>query len=151
MIYPAPKPKPKRGRRGAPTGLRRTRMKSRGKKGSAFPKQRDREYRRWVWTENPCMLRGATIRVRFSEHDEMLPIWGYVHRCWGAITPAHVGPHQARGAPDFGVLVPLCKAAHQRYDEHRDEWPRVTRYDEKAMASAASCYALRWVDRGGAP
>lgn len=121
------------------------------RKGSSFPKRRDPVYRRWVWTENPCMLLDATIRVPFSTHDLALPAWGYVHRCWGANTPAHVGDHQAQGAPDFGVLVPLCQAAHDYYDHHRDEWERVTRYSEKKMALAASGYALKYVEQGGVP
>jgi len=154
ILRPVPKPKPKvRGKRGAPTGRPRTRLKRINKKrgGSAFPKMRDPQYRKWIRTENECLLRGREIRVAFSEHDLQLPIYHYEHRCWGAITPAHVGKHQAQGAPDFGVIVPLCQAAHLFYDEHRDKWPRVTRYDEKAMASAASGYALKYVERGGEP
>jgi len=101
VIYPVPKPpahkKVRGGKRGAPTGRPRTRMKNRNakRKGSAFPKQRNPEYRRWIWTENPCMLRGATIRLPFSTHDVPLPAWGYIHACWGDMTPAHVGKHQA--------------------------------------------------------
>lgn len=142
-----PVPKPPRTKRP------RKRMKPRNAKrqGSAFPKVRDKKYRDWVRLENPCMLRGATIRVPFSTHDFPLPAWGYIHECWGDMTPAHVGDHQARGAPDFGVIVPLCQAAHQYYDEHRDEWERVTRYSEKQMALAASGYALRYVEQGGVP
>ncbi len=67
------------------------------------------------------------------------------------MTPAHVGEHQAQGAPDFGALVPLCKAGHEFYDEHRTEWSRVTGYSEKKMALAASGYALKYVEEGGKP
>jgi hypothetical protein len=151
ILRPVPKPKKVvRGKRGAPTGRPRTRLKrvNRKRQGSSFPKQRDREYRRWVWTENPCLLRGATIRLPFSTHDVPLPAWGYIHACWGDMTPAHVGKHQAQGAPDFGAIVPLCEAAHRFYDTRRWDWERVTRYSEKGMALAASGYAQGYVERG---
>jgi hypothetical protein len=127
--------------------------KRRGK--SSFPKQRDPVYRRWVWTENPCMLRGRRIKTRLSVHD-MLEQWQYdplewFHCCWGPIDPAHVGEKQSQGAPDFGVLVPLCRAAHTFYDEHRDQWARVTGYSERKMALAASGYAQKYVEGGGVP
>lgn len=96
------------------------------------------------------MLRGATIRVPFSKRDHPLPAWSYIHRCWGDMTPAHVGKHRAQGAADFACVVPLCQAAHQYYDEHRDEWERVTRLTEAQMAHAAAGYALKYVEQGGA-
>ena len=173
MIYPVPKPKPKvRGKRGAPTGrprtrLKRTRMKQVNRKrgGSAFPKQRDAKYRKWIRTENLCMIAGRIVLERLGLHDKSVRVdnWTYAqtiawrHVCWGDITPAHVGEHQARGAPDFGVIVPLCEAAHDFYDHHRSKWQGVTGWTEPSMASAASGYALKyverggWVDRGGAP
>lgn len=99
------------------------------------------------------MLVGRCTYVRFSEHDVAFPRGGklprFVHYCWGANTPAHVGKHQAKGAPDFGALVPLCKEAHRRYDERRWEWKRATGFTEKQMASEASGYALFYVERGG--
>ncbi len=149
MIHPVPKPRRRASR--APKGLTRSRMKpyNAKRKGSAFPKQRDAKYRRWIRTENECLVRGCSIRVQFSDHDRPFPVYGYEHRCWGSMTPAHVGKHQAKGAPDFGAIVPLCKAAHQFYDERREDWERVTRYSEKDMASAASGYALKYVERGG--
>ncbi len=54
-IYPVPKP-------GVAEKVRplrqKKRMKSRNAKrnGSAFPKMRDRKYRRWIWTENDGAL-----------------------------------------------------------------------------------------------
>ena len=143
------KPCPKPRKKVAPTGRPRMKQINRKRGGSAFPKQRDAKYRRWVWTENPCLLRGATIRLPFSTHDVPLPAWGYIHACWGDMTPAHVGKHQAQGAPDFGVIVPLCEAAHRFYDTRRWDWERVTRYSEKGMALAASGYAQGYVERGG--
>lgn len=103
------------------------------------------------------MLAGRITLAPLGIHDKKVrvPKWGYGqsvawrHICWGGMTPAHVGEHQARGAPDFGVLVPLCKASHQFYDEHRSKWQGVTGYSEKRMASEASGYALRYVERGG--
>lgn len=74
---------------------------------------------------------------------------GFRHVCWGPIDPAHVGDHQATGAPDVGVCVPLCRAAHAFYDEHREEWPQVTALSEKRMANEAGGYALAFVERGG--
>jgi len=93
-----------------------------------------------------------------SIHDRLIrgDAWTYgtsrvwQHICWGEPTPAHVGEHQARGAPDFGVLVPLCKAAHRFYDELRSQWQGVTGYSESQMASAAAEYAADYVEQGGA-
>jgi hypothetical protein len=116
-----------------------------------FWKRKDKKYRRWVWTENDCMLRGSLLRGRVSLHDVVTPMGGFLHVCWGVITPAHVGQHQARGAPDFGVLVPLCQAAHQFYDEHRAEWAKVTGCSERKMASEAGGYGLKYVEHGGSP
>jgi hypothetical protein len=158
VIHPVPKPKAKR--RAKARGLsRKTRIRPRNpkRKGSAFPEMRDAKFRRWVWTENLCLLAGHHLPGRVSHHDRkwVLSTFGhgmiYMHVCWGGVTPAHVGKHQATGAPDFGVLVPLCKAAHQSYDEHRDVWPRATGYTEKKMALAASGYALQYVESGGVP
>jgi hypothetical protein len=130
-------------------------MKSvnRKRKGSAFPKQRDAAYRRWIRTENRCLLRGRQTLRRVTAYD-MLEKWttdplAWFHCCWGPIDPAHVGETQAQGAPDFGVLVPLCRAAHGFYDEHRSDWALVTGYTEPMMASAASGYALKYTERGG--
>lgn len=152
MLRPVPKPS---GGKRAPKGLKRTRMKARNtkRKGSAFPKGRDKAYRDWVRLENPCLLRGAVIGAAFSLHDvsQGLAWRGWKHVCWGANTPAHVGKHQATGAPDFGRLVPLCQAAHQVYDERRYAWSRYTGYTEVRMENAAADYALAYVKAGGVP
>jgi len=97
------------------------------------------------------MLRGHVIGCSLSPHDvsQGLAWRGFKHVCWGANTPAHVGKHQATGAPDFGRCVPLCQAAHQFYDEHRHAWSRFTGYTEVRMESAAAGYALKYVERGG--
>ena len=71
---------------------RHTRLRNRGKRGSSFPKRRDRKYTEWVKTL-PCLL--------FLLHD-----------CWGPIDPAHVFKTRAKGAYDRGEVVPLCRKAH---------------------------------------
>jgi len=138
-----------RGKRGAPTGRPRTRLKRRNakRKGSAFPTARQREYCRWLVTEHECLLADRITWFKMSAYDVQLER-GFVHRCWGPTDPAHVGEHRSQGAPDFGRVVPLCRAAHQFYDEHRSEWRAVTRLSEAKMASAASGYALRYVKQG---
>jgi hypothetical protein len=120
----------------APSGrLRRTaRLKAKGK--SRFPKRRDPKYRRWVWMDNYCLLRGRVLQQRFSPIDVRTPD-GVYHHCWGPIDPAHVGKHQARGAGDVGVLLPLCRAAHRFYDERRSAWEAATGFSEQRMADAA--------------
>jgi hypothetical protein len=97
------------------------------------------------------MLAGAVYGTALTLNDEPLGLaWrGFAHRCWGGMTPAHVGKHQATGAADFGCIVPLCAAAHLFYDLHRKAWAKITGWTEKKMASAASGYALRYVERGG--
>lgn len=152
-LKPCPKPPKRRGKSPQRKPMKRTRMKACNRKrgGSSFPKRRDWKFRRWVWTENDCMLAGRFVRRRISLHDVPHPEGGFIHFCWGEITPAHVGDTQARGAPDFGVLVPLCKAAHRSYDQRRWEWRSTTGYSEKKMASEASGYGLRYVERGGIP
>lgn len=146
-LKPCPKP-PKRVKT-------RTRMKAcnRKRKGSSFPRQRDAKYRRWIRTENDCLLWRKPITARVGLYDKY-PVYAPAvleHRCWGPIDPAHVGDSQARGAPDFGVIVPLCRAAHDFYDQHRSRWAKVTGYTEATMASEASGYGLRYVERGGVP
>ena len=161
-MLPNAVPKPVKSKKVRRVSLPRTaRMKSVNRKrgGSSFPKQRDRVYRHWIWTENPCMLAGKPTLEPMSTHDKPHKSWWvqgawmdtYLHVCWGAMTPAHVGEHQAQGAPDFGVLVPLCKAAHQFYDEHREQWAKATGFTEAKMALRASGYALKYVERRGIP
>lgn len=145
MIYPCPKP-PK-----VVKAKKRMKRYNSKRKGSAFPKVRNKAYRDWVRLENACLLsdRGGTPG-RVSLYDyELANRSGFIHNCWGHVTPAHVGKHQARGAPDFGCIVPLCEIAHQFYDEHRSEWKRATGLSEREMASRASGYALKYAERGG--
>ena len=156
---PWPKP-PKRAPK-ARKGLTRTRFRNGAasqKRGRAsFPKVKNRAFRRWI-ASLPCLLAGRVIRRRFSEYDRLIAggLTGglagglFEHRCWGDMTPAHVGEHQARGAPDVGRCVPLCKIAHQEYDEHRSRWYQVTGFTEKRMANEAGGYALRYAETGGA-
>ena len=128
MIYPAPKP----------TGRKRSR-----KKGSAFPKQRDRKLCAWVRSQ-PCILRDRILGRPLSYHDVPLGLgWtGYAHRCWGAMTTAHVGRHRATGAPDRGHVVPMCQAAHQYYDEHRASWAKMTGVSAEWLQTLAlDCWA----------
>lgn len=142
-MTPAPKPA-----KSEPKARRRLRPRNARRKGSSFPAQRDDAYRAWIRTENACLLRGSVTQKRLSLHDLD---WydGVRHICWGAITPAHIGKHQATGAPDFGRCVPLCKAAHQFYDEHRHAWARYTWYTAVRMENAAADYALKYVQQGG--
>lgn len=151
VIYPVPKPRKVSKPKSEPKARRRLRPKNARRKGSSFPKVRDKKYRDWVRLENLCMLRGAVIGAAFSSHDvsQGLAWRGFKHVCWGANTPAHVGKHQATGAADFGRLVPLCQAAHQAYDEHRHAWSRYTGYTEVRMENAAADYALKYVQQGG--
>lgn len=142
-----PLARPTRLQRGKPMKRGTTPMKQRNatRGGSSFPKQRDDAYRRWIRTENACLLRGAVTLRRLSIHD-IDHYDGVQHMCWGAITPAHVGKHQATGAADFGRCVPLCQAAHQFYDEHRHAWARYTWYTAVRMESAACDYARKYVE-----
>src|SRR5207302_4658758 len=103
----------------------------------AFRQRRDPRYTRWIRTQ-PCVLKGRDTTRRLSVRDaENLRREGWFrgepfylltgsaywhHACWGPIDPAHVGEHRAQGAPDAGAVVPMCRAAHREYDEHRDRW-----------------------------
>ena len=150
MIFPVPKPR--NVRKAKPKGLRRSRIRARNpkRKGSAFPKQRDPAYRAWVRGLG-CLLWDKLLQRAISLHDTPFTLgWrGFVHRCWGPIDPAHVGPHQANGAPDLGACVPLCRAAHDYYDQHRSAFAKVTGWSEKLLANHAAGLALRYVERGG--
>lgn len=115
--------------------------------GSAFPKRRNPEYRRFIRAQQ-CILEGRYTKIRLTVYDK----WtrrGFWHVCWGPIDPAHVGQHQARGAYDVGVCAPMCRAVHQFYDEHRDEWEYVTELSEKRLENEAGGFALKYVERGG--
>lgn len=137
----------------------RKRMKSRNAKrgGSSFPKQRDRAFTSWAVTQD-CVLAGRWLSRRLSENDLdaagapsflLRTIGGFWHVCWGDRTPAHVGPHRARGAADRGHVVCMCQAAHQEYDEHRSRFHRVTHLTEKRLENHAAGLALRYQETGG--
>lgn len=145
-LFPAPKPEPRPPKARKPMNARNAK-----RDGSMYPKRRDRRYRRWVWQENPCLLEGKVTRGRLTDHDVPSSVHPacFQHRCWGVITPAHVGEHAAQGAPDVGVLVPLCQAAHDFYDHRRTEWAKVTGLDERKMAHLAEGYTVKYVERGG--
>ena len=155
-IYPVPKPKrveraPKKMQRGKPMKRVRMRCVNKKRKGSAFPKVRDREYRAFV-RFMPCLLEGKATKGRITLDDIPCTARGlegwYWHRCWGPVDPAHVGKHQATGAPDRGACVPFCRAAHQRYDEHRALFLRVTTFSQRQLESIAGGLALRYQEQG---
>jgi hypothetical protein len=117
-------PKPKKSGRRKPKTLTRTRMKSRNakRKGSAFPAMRDPAFCAWVVTAHRCVGRGLVFERRVSLNDSPDILLGrFVHRCWGAMTPAHVGLHRAQGVGDRGRVVPMCEALHTYYDNRRGE------------------------------
>ena len=117
----------------------------------AFRQRRDPAYTKWVRAQ-PCLVAGRDTTRQLSLRDRENVIHStrdgevystltgsayWHHVCWGPIDPAHVGKHRAQGAPDAGAVVPLCRAAHQAYDEHRDRWdhlvsPSVDLADEAA-------------------
>lgn len=151
---PRPCPKPVRQPRRQPTGLTRSRFRAHGPRtqksgGHLFPAGVDEQRRRFVCSL-PCLLTGAVYGRPLTDHDVSLGLaWcGFAHRCWGAMTPAHVGKHQAQGVPDKGRMVPLCAAAHRYYDEHRRSWAQVTGYTEARMLAAAAQVEAEYV-RGG--
>lgn len=129
------------------TGMRRGRSQRSATSGGAlFPKVKDAAFRRWLRTTHDCLIADAVMGRAVSPNDRALglAVFGFVHSCWGAMTPAHVGKHQAQGAPDVGACVPLCQAAHRYYDEHRQSWAKVTGYTEERMQAAADEYADAW-------
>jgi hypothetical protein len=107
-------------------------------RGSLFPEQRDEAYRRAV-RGCPCILVGRVVAGQFSPNDRPVGLgWqGWVHGCWGPVDPAHIGPHQAVGAPDRQHILPLCRAAHQFYDEHRMSFYRATGFSHHQLALLA--------------
>lgn len=142
-MNPVPKPRKKTRRR--PKPLKRTPIVQRSKRskksgGALFWKVKDKPYRDWIRNEHGCLLTGKVTTEPVTPNDTP----GLPHRCWGAITPAHVGKHQATGAPDRGVIVPLCKAAHTFYDEHRAKWMHVSGWTEPMMLCAAENYETQY-------
>ena len=126
---------------------RRVKLRAR-KVPKAFAKHRDYTYRRHI-TQMPCVLAGCVLGRAISLNDVSLGLaWrGFEHRCWGPIDPAHVGQHQATGADDLGVLLPLCRAAHRFYDERRLSFYRVTGYTAQQMAEDAARLGTEYAAR----
>ena len=75
---------------------RRSPLRSRGKRGSLFPKRRDKEYTDWI-KSLPCVL--------FA-----------LHECWLPTDPAHVFSTRGAGGYDRGEVVPLCRKAHDEQE-----------------------------------
>lgn len=123
------------------------------KQARRFAKRRHPEYRAFVRSQ-PCILthRFTTRQlcpydIQWESQGKLVACWSHV--CWGPIDPAHVGDKQSQGAYDVGRVVPLCRAGHRFYDEHRSQWRNATEYSEADMESAAAGYALKFVERGG--
>lgn len=144
-IFPVPKPQrvPKE-----PKGFRPNGPRTKKSGGALFPGVKNRRYRAFI-RSLACELEGKLIRRAFSLHDQPTGQPGlWVHHCWGEITPAHVGDHQAQGAPDVACCVPLCEVAHKEYDEHRGRFHQVTGISAKRLRYRAEGYAVRYHERG---
>ena len=115
-------------------------------RGSAFPHKRDPVYRRWIRSMG-CLIWGAALPRAISLNDEPAGR-GFTHRCWGPMDPAHVGQHQATGAPDRGAVVCLCRAAHKWYDERRSQFAKVTGLTDKKLENIAAGLGLKYVEQG---
>jgi hypothetical protein len=143
-MSPTPWPKPKV-RVKVPKVLQRGKpLTTQG--GALFPKVRNREYRAYIRGMD-CLLTNRSTQDEMTCYD-VTTARGFVHVCWGPIDPAHVGDHQAQGAPDVGCVIPLCRAAHRYYDEHRQSFYRVTGISERQLVSIAAGLALKWAERG---
>lgn len=108
---------------------RKTRVKPRNakRKGSRFPKQRDKAYTDWIRTL-PCTVAGKA--------------------CWGPIDPAHVNKTRAQGAPDRGEVVPLCRFHHQWQEGQTRYFNHLHGVELAVIATQLECkFALR--DFGG--
>lgn len=135
--------------------MKRCAMKKRGKRGAMYPKRKNREFRRWLVREKPCLLAGKFTLERVCPDDKQLPpatslttrLWRHV--CWTPRDPAHVGVTQAKGAGDVGSCVVLCRPAHRLYDTDRPRFHRVTKISEREMEREAGGYGLAWIERGG--
>jgi len=134
--------------------MRRTRVKryNANRGGSMFPHVRDAGYRKWVWTENDCLLAGTRTRVRITISDKAAKVdlfTFYEHRCWGPIDPAHVNENAAQGTPDVGELIPLCRAAHNYFDNRREEFFAATDTNQAQLIYHAAGLPQKYVEQGG--
>ena len=147
---PKPAPRPKRAPKKVAPRLKRSRIKQRNAKrgGASFPKARDKAYCRWA-VSTGCTFSGRFLWRQISPNDTRLSVGYWVHHCWGAIDPAHVGEHRAQGAPDRGSVLPMCRALHQFYDEHRPAFYRAVRITEHRLVGAAQYLASQFPESGG--
>ena len=155
MIYPAPKPKKvARGKRGAPTGRPRTRLKNRNakRKGHAFPKNVDEARREFIRAQ-PCAVTGRVTGEWIKREDWMaqtLPKWW---KCF--VVPAHV-KSRGSGGKDQGNMIPLDSRIHDWQGQlgwpafqRRISW--MSRFEVAATFERRYVERGGWVDRGGAP
>jgi hypothetical protein len=126
------------------SGLTRGPLKRR-RVPKAFAHKRDREHTQRV-RGMVCFLRGdmvlprATL-VQITPNDLEVIRDGdtrrwWLHRCWGPIDPAHIGKHRASGADD-SLVLPMCRASHTYYDEHRQKFYWVTGFTAADLEKAA--------------
>jgi len=108
-------------------------------------KRKNVAFRRWLVTLG-CDLMGATIGRALTANDVPLGLaWrGFEHRCWGPIDPAHIGEHQSRGASDVGYCLPMCRAMHEYYDEHRSSFYQITGRSPKQLMREAARWGVYW-------
>jgi hypothetical protein len=104
-------PKPKRRAPKVPKGLKRGRLKARGKrtrksKGHLFPQYVDEAYREWI-RGLPCILLDRCLYIG------TVPL---AHICTGDRQACHV-KNRGAGGKDRGNLYPGCGAAHEH--QHR--------------------------------
>ena len=151
MIYPVPKPKPKvRGKRGAPTGRPRTRLKNRTRMkqinrkrgGHAFPHRRDPEYCEWV-RRQPCLLAGRQ-RTDLGWHFQ----GDCVHICFTAVRQVCHVKSRGAGGDDRKNVVAMCPRAHA--EQHRIGIRSFECRWNVDLKLEADQLFRGWVDRGGA-
>ena len=149
VIYPVPKPKKVvRGKRGAPTGRPRTRLKRVNKRrgGHMFPKNVDEARREFIRAQ-PCAVTGARtgewIR-RESWMPETLPVG------WRAtVVCAHV-KSRGSGGKDQGNMIPLDSRLHDW--QGQIGWPAFQRRNCWQSRFEIAAEFERWyVERGGVP
>lgn len=149
MIYPAPKPKPGRGKARTPHPLTRSkRMKQRGKRtkksgGHLFPKRRSPEYREWI--------RGFACLLRGMDPSHRCPLGIFGSEC------AHVKSRGA-GGDDVGNCVPLCNFHHAqqhrlgiRSFERRHGFTKPLAWIAADLATMYPYRSHRQAERGGLP
>ena len=109
MKLPNAAPKPRKSRKRAPKGLKRSRIRARGKRskrsgGNLFPGYIDEAYRTWI-RGRQCLIAGRA------------PRWVSLHnRCEGVTQAAHIRSRGAGGA-DHQNLLPLCVLHHHEQHE----------------------------------